>query len=83
MKILEHPESHIVKLDDGSTWRIFPGDIDLTLAWMPTTELRLFEINDEVASHALINSDDGSRVRVLPQNERWPTAQIKHILRQG
>lgn len=50
MKIVEHPESHIVKLDDGSTWQIFPGDIDQTLSWLPTTELRLFEISDEVAS---------------------------------
>ena len=33
MKILEHPESHIVKLDDGSTWQIFAGDIDQTLTW--------------------------------------------------
>jgi hypothetical protein len=41
MKILEHSESHIVKLDDGSTWQIFPGDIDHTLKWLPTTELRL------------------------------------------
>jgi hypothetical protein len=43
MKILEHIESHIVKLNDGSTWQIFPGDIDQTLKWLPTTELRLFE----------------------------------------
>jgi len=83
MKILEHSESHIVKLDDGSTWQIFPGDIDYTLTWMPTTELRLFEINDEVASHALINSDDGTRVRVRPLGESWPVAKVKHILRQG
>ena len=80
MKILEHSESHIVKLDDGSTWQIFPGDIDHTLSWMPTTELRLFEVNDEVASHALINSDDGTHVRVRPQGERWPAAKVKHIL---
>jgi hypothetical protein len=83
MKILEHPESHIVKLDDGSTWKIFPGDIDDTLTWLPTTELRLFEINDEVASHALINSDDGTRVRVRPLGESWPSDQVKHILRRG
>ena len=31
MKIVEHPESHIVKLDDGSTWQIFPGDIELRI----------------------------------------------------
>jgi hypothetical protein len=83
MKILEHPESHIVKLDDGSVWQVFPGDIDLTLKWLPTTELRLFEIGDEVASHALINADDGTRVRVRPQGERWPAGKVKDILKEG
>jgi hypothetical protein len=83
MKILEHSESHIVKLDDGSTWQIFPGDIDYTLMWLPTTELRLFEINDEAASHALVNSDDGTRVRVRPQHEQWPITKVKGILKQG
>ena len=83
MKIVEHSESHLVKLDDGSTWQIFPGDIDHTLAWLPTTELRLFEINDEVASHALINSDDGTRVRVRPQGEEWPIGKLKDVLKQG
>jgi hypothetical protein len=74
-------ESHIVKLDDGSTWQIFPGDIDHTLAWLPTTELRLFKINDEVASHALINSDDGTRVRARPQGKEW--RKLKDVLKQG
>ena len=31
MKIKSHSESHIVELDDGSRWQIFPGDLDLTL----------------------------------------------------
>jgi hypothetical protein len=83
MKILAHPESHLVKLGDGSTWQIFPGDIDLTLTWLPATELRLFEINDEIASHALINSDNGTRVRVRPLGERWPADQVKKMLKQG
>lgn len=83
MKIVEHTESHIVKLDDGSTWRIFPGDIDRTLMWLPTTELKLFEINDEVAAHALVNSDDGTFVRVRPQHEQWPAEKVKDSLKQG
>jgi hypothetical protein len=83
MKIRQHSESHIVKLGDGSTWQIFPGDIDATLAWLPTTELRLFEINDDIASHALINADDGTRVRVLPLGERWPESEVRAILKQG
>jgi hypothetical protein len=83
MKILQHPESHLVKLDDGSVWQIFPGDLDLTLSWLPTTELRVFEINDEVASHALVNCDDGTRARVLALGERWPAAKVKNILKGG
>jgi len=26
MKIRAHAESHVVELDDGSQWQIFPGD---------------------------------------------------------
>jgi hypothetical protein len=83
MKILDHSESHLVKLSDGSVWQIFPGDIDLTLAWLPTTELQLFDINDHVASHGLINCDDGSVVRVRPPGERWPDERVKALLKQG
>jgi hypothetical protein len=83
MKILEHSESHIVKLEDGSTWQIFPGDLDQTLTWLPSTQFWLFEINDEIASQALINSEDGTRARVRPLGERWPQAKAKQILKQG
>jgi hypothetical protein len=83
MKILEHSESHIVKLHDGSSWQIFPGDIDQTLTWLPTTELRLFEINDDIATHALINADDGTRVRVRQLGDKWPESKAKEILSQG
>ena len=31
MKIRSHAESHIVELEDGSRWRIFPGDLDAAL----------------------------------------------------
>jgi hypothetical protein len=83
MKILAHSESHIVKLSDGSVWQIYPGDIDLTLGWLPTTEIQLFEINDHVASHGLINCDDGSVVRVRPPGERWPAERVKALLKDG
>jgi hypothetical protein len=81
VRIVSHSESHIVELTDGSVWQIFPGDIDLTLGWLPTTELHLFEINDELASHGLVNCDDGSCVRVHPWDERWPEAKVKYLLR--
>ena len=28
MKIRKHSESHLVELEDGSRWQVFPGDID-------------------------------------------------------
>jgi hypothetical protein len=31
MQIEKHDKSYIVKLEDGSSWRIWPGDIALTL----------------------------------------------------
>ena len=81
MKILEHSESHIVKMQDGTAWQIFPGDIDQTLTWLPTTELRLFEISDDIATHALISADDGTRVRVRQLGDRWPESRTKKILK--
>jgi hypothetical protein len=83
MKILEHSQSHIVRMHDGSAWQIFPGDIDQTLTWLPTTEFRLFEINDDIATHALINTEDGTRVRVRALGEPWPDSKTKTALRQG
>jgi hypothetical protein len=83
MKIRHHSESHIVELDDGSTWRIFPGDIDVTLNWHPDTDLKLVHIDDEISSHALISSGDNSRVRVLPVGEKWPVKEVKTMLKDG
>jgi hypothetical protein len=83
MKIRSHSESHIVELDDGSTWRIFPGDLDVTLNWRPETDLKLVHIDDEVSSHALISVDDNSRVRVLSTAENWPVKDVGTQLKNG
>ena len=61
MKIRAHSESHIVELYNGSTPRIYPGDIDVTLNWQPDDELKLVRIDYEASSHALISSSDNSR----------------------
>jgi hypothetical protein len=82
MKIRRHFESHIVELDDGSTWRIFPGDIDVTLNWRPKADLKLVHIDDQISSHALISSDN-RRVRVLPFSENWPVKDVKAVLKDG
>lgn len=73
MKIQSHSESHIVELDDGSRWQIFPGDLDLTLNWKPETELAVVRIDDEVSSHALVG--EGGKVRVIPAGESWPVSE--------
>lgn len=80
MKIRKHSESHLVELDDGSSWRIYPGDLDVTLNWQPDADLKVIRIADEISSHALVSNSDNSRVRVLPAGEDWPVAQVRDIL---
>jgi hypothetical protein len=41
MKIRSHSESHVVELDDGFKWQIFPSDLDMTLGWTPEIDLQL------------------------------------------
>jgi hypothetical protein len=65
MNIRRHSDRHIVELDDGSQWQVFPGNLDVTLNWQPGTDLKLVRIEDEVSSHSLVSADDNSSVRVL------------------
>ena len=83
MKIRAHAESHVVELDDGSQWQIFPGDLALTLNWKPETDLRLERSEDQVSSHALVNASDHSRVRVIAESETWPDDEVKNALKGG
>lgn len=83
MQIEKHDKSYIVKLEDGSSWRIWPGDIALTLGWSSTTALEVSEIDDEFCSHALIGKTDGSRVRVIEASKDWPVQQVRQSLKKG
>jgi hypothetical protein len=83
MKIRSHSESHVVELDDGSQWQIFPGDLDVTLNWKPETDLALERTDDEIGSHALVSAADRSRVRVIRAGEAWPVKEVKKTLRGG
>ena len=65
MNIRRHSDRHIVELDDGSQWQVFPGNLDVTLNWQPGTDLKLVRIEDEVSSHSLVSADDNSSARVL------------------
>ncbi|KRQ03046.1 MULTISPECIES: hypothetical protein [Bradyrhizobium] len=83
MKIRAHAESHVVELDDGSCWQIFPGDLATTLSWKPETELHLAPSGDRVSSHVLVNGTDQSRVRVIAAGEDWPDGEVKKVLKGG
>src|SRR5204863_3947540 len=83
MLIKKHDKSDIVELDDGSLWRIWPGDIALTLNWLPTTDLLVSDIGDEFCSHTLIDQADGSRVRVIEASEDWPVEHVRRSMREG
>ncbi|MFT4116513.1 hypothetical protein [Bradyrhizobium sp.] len=83
MKIRAHAESHVVELDDGSQWQIFPGDLAATLGWKPETDLRLERSIDRVCTHVLINAADQSRVRVIAAGEAWPAGEVKKVLKDG
>jgi hypothetical protein len=82
MKIRSHAESHIVELEDGSRWRIFPGDLDATLDWTPETELAVVTVNDAVSARALVTVT-GGLVHILPADEQWPVQNAKSILKNG
>ena len=81
MKIRAHAESHVVELDDGSQWQIFPGDLATTLSWQPETDLHLERSGDQVSSHELVNDADQSRVRVIAAGETWPDGEVKKVLK--
>jgi hypothetical protein len=83
MQIERHDKSHIVRLEDGSSCRIWPGDIALTLGWSPTTVLEVLEIDNEFCSHALIDKTDGSRVRVIEASKDWPVQQVRQSFKKG
>lgn len=80
MKIRSHSESHIVELDDGSRWQIYPGDLDLTLNWKPETELILTAGDDEISTSALVG--EGAKVRVIPEGENWRVDEVRTALRK-
>ncbi|MGZ3291206.1 MAG: hypothetical protein ACXU87_24550 [Xanthobacteraceae bacterium] len=81
MKIKSHSESHIVGLDDGSRWQIFPGDLGLTLNWKPETELTITPSDDDISSHMFVG--EGAKVHVIAAGESWPVKQVKSAFKDG
>ena len=76
MRITKHEKSYIVELSDRSAWRIWPADMVDTLQWLPTTDIGVRKIDDEMCSHALINGSDGSQVRVIKASRKWEVREV-------
>lgn len=76
MRIKKHEKSYIVELEDGSAWRIRPGDLVIPLLWMPSTRLAVSEIDDEYCTHVLIDRIHGTSVRVIEAVADWSPDEI-------
>ncbi len=83
MRIIRHQKSYIVELEDGSRWRIWPGDMAATLQWLPTTDLAVAPSDDHFCSHVLIDRAGGSRVRVIEASHEWPVDEVRRSLTEG
>jgi len=80
MRIKKHEKSYIVELEDGSTWRIWPGDLAIPLLWMSSTRLAVSEIDDEHCTHVLVDRLYGTRVRVIEAAAEWAPEKIEASL---
>ena len=82
-RIKSHAKSYIVELTDGSKWRIWPGDLAVTLGWTPETEIKTLPIEDEFCSHVLVDQSEGSRVRAIDASNDFPVEKLRKFLRGG
>ena len=80
MRIKKHDKSYIVELEDGSSWRIWPGDLAIPLLWMPSSRLAVSEIDDEHCTHVLIDRLHGTCVRVIEAAAAWAPEKIEASL---
>ena len=82
-RIKSHAKSHIVELSDGSRWRIWPGDLAMTIGWISEAEIEVLPIEDEFCSHVLVDQSEGSRVRAIEASNDWPLEKLRKSLRRG
>ena len=69
-------------MEDGSKWRIWPGDIAATLKWTPSTQLAVVEMDDAFCTHALVDEADGTHVRVIAASEDWSPENVEELLKR-
>jgi len=79
MKIRSHSESHIVELEDGWRWQIFPGDLDPRLKAGDRTHCR----RSRGWGRHSEPIGGGGKVRVRPVGESWPVRGVNDVLKDG
>jgi hypothetical protein len=82
-RIKSHAKSHIVELTDGSKWRVWPGDLAVTLGWTSEAEIEAVPIDDEFCSHALVDHSAETRVRAIEAGNDWPVERLRNSMRGG
>jgi hypothetical protein len=80
MRIKRHKKGYIIELEDGSEWRIWPGDLGATLLRMPSSRLAVSEIEDECCTHVLVDRLYGTAVRVIEAAAAFAPEQIEASL---
>ena len=80
MRIKKREKSHIVELEDGSTWRIWPGDIAATWQCTPSSRIAVSEIDDACCTHVLVDRLYGTCVRVIDAAAEWAPEKIEASL---
>jgi hypothetical protein len=80
MRITKHDKCYLVELSDSSSWRIWPPDLADTLKWLPTTQIDIRKIDDNICSHVLINRSDGSHVRAINAHRIWRLDDVQRSL---
>ena len=77
MRIKKHEKSYIVELEDGSSWRIWLGDLAIPLVWMPSTRLSVSEINGEYWTNVLSDRLHGTCVRAIEATASWAPEDVE------
>jgi hypothetical protein len=73
MRIKKRQNGCIIELDDGSAWRIWPGDVERTKKWTHSTKLTIYKFNGDFCTHVLFDRLQGICVRAIDAAEHWPS----------
>jgi hypothetical protein len=59
-------DGNLIKLEDGSLWRVSPLDVIDSALWLPTSDITIIDGDDPEYPHKLVNTDDNEVVNASP-----------------